>query len=116
MQNQVVHLLHTVLTTLLRAVRAIFLSIPLAGILAAGAVEGISAAVTHQFPGSLVTHVLAAAFGIVVAYASALTLAVIEATRGGIYLARMLERDFSHEASTLDKTIQGFGQRIIGRR
>ncbi len=116
MQNQLIHVIHNIMTTLFRAVRAIFLSIPVAGVLGAGAVEGASAALTHQFPGPPMTHLLAAAFGIVVAYASALTLAVIEATRGGIYLAKLLERDFTREASTLDKAVRGFEQRMIGHR
>jgi hypothetical protein len=115
MQNQILHILHNVLTTLLRAVTAILVSIPVAGLLAAGAVEGASVLLTHTAP-TLLTHLLAAAFGLVVAYASALTLATIEATRGGLYLARMIEHDFSRETSSLDKAIHGFEQRVASRR
>jgi hypothetical protein len=97
-------------------VMAIFLSVPIAGVLAAGVIEGIGALVSHQFPATPMTHIFAAAFGIVVAYASALTLAVLEATRGGIYIARLLERDVSHEVGPLDKAIRGAEQTIFGRR
>jgi hypothetical protein len=109
-------IVHNVLTTVLRAVMAIFLSVPIAGVLAAGVVEGIGAVVTQQFPATPLTHILAAAFGIVVAYASALTLAVIEATRGGMYLARLLEGDIAKEAGPLDGLIRGAGRQFLGRR
>ena len=105
-----------VLRTVLRAVLAIFLSVPIAGVLAAGVVEGVGSLVTHQFPGAPLTHIMAAAFGVVVAYASALTLAVLEATRGGIYLARLLERDITQEAGPLDGIVRGAEQRLLGRR
>ena len=108
------HIIHNVLNTLLRAVLAIFLSVPIAGIIAAGLVEGVSALITRQFP-TTTTHLLAAAFGIVVGYASAVTFAVIESVRGGVHLARMLESDFSHETTILDKAIKGFEQRVTGR-
>jgi hypothetical protein len=116
MQSNAAQVVQHVLRTVLRAVLAIFLSVPIAGVLAAGAVEGVGAVVSHQFPATPMTHILAAAFGVVVAYASALTLAVLEATRGGIYIARLLERDISHEVGPLDKVVRGAEQTIFGRR
>lgn len=115
MPNQITHILHNVMTTLFRAVTRIFLSFPLAGLIAAGGVEGGSFALTHQAP-TAITHILAVAVGLVVAYATALTFAVVEATRGGLYLAKLLERDVSHEATGLDRAIQGIGKGILGRR
>lgn len=109
-------IVHNVLRTLLRAVLAIFLSVPIAGVLAAGIVEGVGAVVTHQFPATPLTHILAAAFALVVAYASALTLVVLEATRGGMYLARLLEGDIAKEAGPLDNIIRGAGRQFLGRR
>ena len=108
------HIVHNVLNTVLRAVLAIFLSVPIAGVIAAGLVEGVSALVTRQFPTSS-TNLLAAAFGVVVAYASAVTFAVIESVRGGLHLVKMVETDFSHETTVLDKAIKGFEQRVTGR-
>jgi hypothetical protein len=114
MPNQLTHILHNVATTLLRAVSRIFLSFPLAGLIAAGAVEGGGYLLTHQAP-TAVTHILAVAVGLVTAYATALTFAVVECTRGGIYLAKLLERDVSHEATGLDRAIQGLEKRVFGR-
>ena len=108
------HVIHNVLNTVLRAVMAIFLSVPIAGIIAAGLVEGLSVLITRQFP-TATTHLLAAAFGVVVAYASAVTLAAIESVRGGMHLVRMLESDFAHETTVLDKAIKGLEQRVTGR-
>jgi hypothetical protein len=115
MPNQLTHILHNVMTTLLRAVSRIFLSFPLAGLIAAGAVEGGGYLLTHQAP-TAVTHILAVAVGLVVAYATALTFAVVECTRGGIYLARLLERDLTHDASGLERAAQGIGKSLLGRR
>lgn len=112
-QMKLMHVFHNVLNTLLRAVRTIFLSVPIAGVLAAGVTEGLSALLTRQAP-TLTTHLLAAAFGLVVAYASAVTLAVIESIRGGMALAHMLEQDFAHETTVLDKAIKGLEQRVTG--
>lgn len=115
-QNTASEVVRNVLRTVLRAVMAIFLSVPIAGVLAAGVVEGIGAVVTHQFPGSALTHIMAAAFGLVVAYASALTLAVLEATRGGMYLARLLEQDLTQGTGPLDNAIRSAERQIMGRR
>ncbi len=109
-------IVHNVLNTVLRAVLAIFLSVPIAGGLAAGVVEVVGAVVTHQFPGAALTHILAVAFGVVVAYASALTLVVIEATRGGMYLARLLERDITQGTGPVETLIRGAERQFLGRR
>ncbi|MBA3824490.1 MAG: hypothetical protein H0X24_11430, partial [Ktedonobacterales bacterium] len=67
-------------------------------------------------PGTPLTHILAAAFGVVVAYASALTLVVLEATRGGMYLARLLEHDVAQGTGPLDTLIRGAERQFLGRR
>ncbi len=70
---------------------------------------------THQFPGSLLTHLLAVAFAFAVAYASALTLAVVESARGIAAINAVIRRDLSHDADLLRRAAHGLDQRILGR-
>jgi hypothetical protein len=114
MQNNLLHVLHSLLNTVLRAVLTIFLSAPIAGIVAAGVVEGISGLLTHQLP-TLTTNLLALAFAFVVGYASALTLAVRESVKGGLFLARMVEHDFAKEFTTLGKATSQLDKRVLNR-
>ena len=70
-----------VLGGILHAIRAIALAFIIAGVLAAGATEGIAAALTKQFPPSGATHLAAAALFVAVGYAAAVTVAIEEILR-----------------------------------
>jgi hypothetical protein len=98
-----------------RAVFAIFLSVPVSGAIAFLVVEGVGSAVTHQFPGSLLTHLLAVAFALAVAYASALTLAVLESARGIIAINDAIRHDFARESSVIGRAVKGLEERVLKR-
>jgi hypothetical protein len=70
-----------VLGGILHAIRAIALAFIIVALLAAGATEGIAAALTHQFPPSGATHLAAAALAIAFGYAAAITVAIEEILR-----------------------------------
>ena len=115
MQGQGLRFVEHTLSTVLRAVLAIFLSFPVAGAIAALAVEGVGALVSHQFPAPPLTHALAIAFGLVVGYATALTYAVVESIVGATRVARFLEQDVMREGTLLEKGIRTLERTVIGR-
>jgi hypothetical protein len=115
MQLQGVQLVEHTLRTILRAVLAIFLSAPAAGLVAGAITEGVSFALTGQFPGTMLTHVLAALFTIVVGYAAALTYAVVESVRGAIRIAQFLESDAFKSTSIIDRAVKGL-EHAVARR
>jgi hypothetical protein len=84
---------HTLRATM-RAVRAVFLSLPIAGLIAAIVVEVSALLTTHHTP-TLVTHILAFGFAIIVGYAVALTYAVFESVKGAIRVAELMETEFA---------------------
>jgi hypothetical protein len=112
-QAQGIRFVENVLHTVWRAVLSILLSAPLSGLIAGAAVEVVGSVATHQFPGPITLHLLAIMFAIVTGYAVALTYAVIEVTRGAVYIGRSIEqgfaRDLSHEGSTLARGVQVVG-------
>ncbi len=91
--------------TVWRVILSIIVSAPLAGVVAGGAVEAVSALTTHQFPGPILTHVLALVFAIVTAYSVALTYAVIECTMGAVRIARMLDEDINRNRTLIERTL-----------
>ncbi len=70
-----------VLGGILHAIRAIALAFIIGAVLAAGATEGIAAALTKQFPPTGATHLAAAALAITFGYAVAITVAIEEILR-----------------------------------
>lgn len=93
MQVQALHFVRDILQTVLRAVLVTFISAPIAALAVAGITEAVAAIVTHHFPGSSDTHILAIVLALVFGYAVALTYAVVECVRGAIYVGERLERD-----------------------
>jgi hypothetical protein len=85
MEKQLLSLLGSttkhILGGILHALRAVALAFIIVAVLAAGATEGIAAALTKQFPPSGPTHLAAAALGIAFGYAAAITVAVEEILR-----------------------------------
>lgn len=114
MQIKAVQVIEHTLRTVLRALQVIFLSAPIAGLAAGGLTEGVSAFLTHSFPGSILTHTLAIVFALVTGYAVALTYAVIESVRGAIRISEMLERDVFQQTSLLGRAAHGL-EHTIGR-
>jgi|GEM_PF-3458768 len=114
-QNQSVRFIEDTLRTVLRAVLAVFLSAPIAGLITAGVVEAIGSLSTHLFPAPTPIHLLALVFALVVGYAVALTYAVVESVIGATRIAKMLERDVLQEGSMIERGIKGLERSITGR-
>ena len=115
MQGQGLRFVEHTLSTVLRAVLAIFLSFPVAGAITAIIVEAVGSLAAQQFPAPPLTHVLAIAFALVVGYATALTYAVVESIVGATRVARFLEQDVMREGTLLEKGIKQLERTVIGR-
>lgn len=114
MEIKALQVIEHTLRTVLRAVRSIFLSAPIAAVVAGGLTEGGSALLSHQFPGSFLTHALAILIAIVTGYAVALTYAVVESVRGAVRIGELLERDVFQQSSLLGRAVHGL-EHTIGR-
>jgi len=107
---QAVKFVEHILTIVLRAVRAILLSIPITTVVVGSIVEAVGFITSHHF--LTLTHIVAVAFALVSAYAVALTYATVECVLGAVRVGEILERDFAKQESliatglkTLEKTL-----------
>ena len=115
MELQLAHTFRSIMQMVFRTVLAIFLSGPTAGLFAAAATEGVSFALTRQFPGQIATHLLAVGFFLVVGYSVALTYAVVESVRGALRLSQLLEHELLHPEQMIQRRVREMGQNIARR-
>jgi hypothetical protein len=109
----------TVVGHLLAALGRAFLKISATflgfGIVGAGIVEGVNFTQTQNLSAATtLTHITAAAFGLVLGYAAGLTMAVVEAIRAIIDTGKEAVKDVENVEQTITKDAGGLIQTVEG--